>query len=199
MTDFLPVAVRAYTPPTDPPKPPRHTAWKMPELVLVFDTETTIDATQRLRFGVWRVYHRGELLEEGLFHADDLPEEDLAFLFAYAKAQSSRSALRVLSRRQFLNDVGHELRTPITIVRGHLELLGVLRRLLVHGARLRTAAALASATLRPFRKCELIIQPSPGYACPLLTSRAHSSWSRSAGATTGITGRSYFSANSRSR
>jgi signal transduction histidine kinase len=28
------------------------------------------------------------------------------------------------TQRQFLNDVGHELRTPITIVRGHLEVLG---------------------------------------------------------------------------
>lgn len=29
-----------------------------------------------------------------------------------------------VSQRQFLNDVGHELRTPITIVQGHLELMG---------------------------------------------------------------------------
>lgn len=28
------------------------------------------------------------------------------------------------SQREFLNDVGHELRTPITIIRGHLELMG---------------------------------------------------------------------------
>ena len=29
-----------------------------------------------------------------------------------------------LSQRELLNDVGHELRTPITIIRGHLELMG---------------------------------------------------------------------------
>ncbi|MCA1991163.1 MAG: HAMP domain-containing histidine kinase [Coleofasciculus sp. S288] len=29
-----------------------------------------------------------------------------------------------ISQRNFINDAGHELRTPITIVRGHLELLG---------------------------------------------------------------------------
>ncbi len=29
-----------------------------------------------------------------------------------------------VTQRQFLNDVGHELRTPITIVQGHLELMG---------------------------------------------------------------------------
>ncbi|WP_248277869.1 ATP-binding protein [Brasilonema sp. UFV-L1] len=28
------------------------------------------------------------------------------------------------SQREFINDVGHELRTPITIIRGHLELMG---------------------------------------------------------------------------
>jgi signal transduction histidine kinase len=28
------------------------------------------------------------------------------------------------SQRDFINDAGHELRTPITIIRGHLELLG---------------------------------------------------------------------------
>ncbi len=29
------------------------------------------------------------------------------------------------NQRQFLNDVGHELRTPITIIRGHLELMAI--------------------------------------------------------------------------
>lgn len=105
MTDFLPVAVRAYTPAADPPKRPRHTSWTKPSLVLVIDTETTVDATQRLRFGVWRVYERGELLDEGLFHAEDLPEEDRAFMLDYAGTQPSRLSLRVLSRHEFLNDI----------------------------------------------------------------------------------------------
>ena len=34
----------------------------------------------------------------------------------------SRAAFR--SQRQFIDDAGHELRTPITVIRGHLELLG---------------------------------------------------------------------------
>ena len=34
------------------------------ERVLVFDTETTTDFTQRLLFGVFRNYVHGELLEE---------------------------------------------------------------------------------------------------------------------------------------
>jgi len=29
-----------------------------------------------------------------------------------------------MNQRQFTNDIGHELRTPITIIRGHLELMG---------------------------------------------------------------------------
>ena len=35
-----------------------------------------------------------------------------------------RLELALTTQRRFLNDAGHELRTPITIVRGHLELLG---------------------------------------------------------------------------
>ena len=49
--------------------------------VLVFDTETTIDAAQALTFGSWRfgTYTPGgtlRILEEGLFHADDLADTD---------------------------------------------------------------------------------------------------------------------------
>lgn len=33
-----------------------------------------------------------------------------------------------VSQRNFINDAGHELRTPITIIRGHIELLGTVSR-----------------------------------------------------------------------
>lgn len=35
-----------------------------------------------------------------------------------------RLEVALVSQRAFINDAGHELRTPITIIRGHLELLG---------------------------------------------------------------------------
>ncbi len=65
--------------------------------VLIFDTETTIDAAQSLTFGSWRFgnYVRGgrlTILEEGLFHADDLQRTDpegFAHLAAYANSHTA--------------------------------------------------------------------------------------------------------------
>src|SRR5262245_31684466 len=46
------------------------------ERVIVFDTETTADDLQRLRFGFWRLY-AGHICErEGVFIADDLRDTD---------------------------------------------------------------------------------------------------------------------------
>lgn len=114
-----------------------------PSLTLVFDCETTLDASQRLTFGAYRVYgpaelihgpyspmnrergyvnERGEvLIEEGLFYADDLPERDpegFAILQAYTRDtlsdaptdyNVSAKPLRLLSRREFVNDVLYPL------------------------------------------------------------------------------------------
>ena len=51
-------------------------------------------------------------------------DDDVARLGRTFNAMLDRLQQAFASRRQFLNDVGHELRTPITIVRGHLEVLG---------------------------------------------------------------------------
>lgn len=55
------------------------TTWR--HSVLIFDTETTTDSTQRLtfgcyRFGEWQPDGSLAIREEGLFHDDDLPERD---------------------------------------------------------------------------------------------------------------------------
>lgn len=93
--DPLETAVRAWTVPsrTDddakprkqssgPSKPPPLQPWPRIKYAVVFDTETTIDAAQSLRFGVVRLvgFEGGtaHTLVEGLFHADDLPETDPA-------------------------------------------------------------------------------------------------------------------------
>ena len=44
-------------------------------LVCIFDTETTTDETQKMKFGAYRIYHQAEknvyhLLSEGLFYDD---------------------------------------------------------------------------------------------------------------------------------
>ena len=51
-------------------------------------------------------------------------DDELARLAATFNAMLDRVARAFRSQRQFLDDAGHELRTPITVIRGHLELLG---------------------------------------------------------------------------
>jgi hypothetical protein len=106
---FLPAIVRAYAVPprdratrgqrSDPPR------W--PAFTLVLDTETTLDATQRLTFGVYQVRHTGALVEEGLIGADDLSPEQWAVLDIYARDHLDERGqrLRVRSRRAFVEEV----------------------------------------------------------------------------------------------
>jgi hypothetical protein len=71
--------------------------------MLVFDTETRIDASQRLTFGSYRFLVNGQLREEGLFYADDLPSKDRETLGQYVVAHKKRgSRLLLLTRREFL-------------------------------------------------------------------------------------------------
>lgn len=129
---YLPIAVRAYT--TRSPQDEqaedrtsrardrreRSSTW--PEYALIIDTETTIDASQRLTFGSYR-YLRLALtgdrasatcVEEGLFRADDLSARDprgLAVLQKYVASHRAAVApgvsprLKLLSRREFVNRV----------------------------------------------------------------------------------------------
>lgn len=49
--------------------------------------------------------------------------DDLADLSRTVNAMLDRLENAMISQRQLLDDVGHELRTPVTIVQGHLELM----------------------------------------------------------------------------
>jgi len=72
--DHLPIAVRAFAPPPQEPtnKKPARKRWSKPappsEWTLVFGTETTVDAAQRLRIGAYQFRKSDELDEAGLFH-----------------------------------------------------------------------------------------------------------------------------------
>ncbi|MDQ3692160.1 MAG: hypothetical protein M3464_00835 [Chloroflexota bacterium] len=140
--DLLPVAVRAWTEPAEPatrsrrkrrkraPRPaaagstgtrrePVGDRWR--GCVLILDTETTTDPTQRLTFGVYR-YGRWRrdgtlaILEEGIFHDDALPERDPAGYATLragaaehradvAPGRDARQTMRLLPRRDFLDAV----------------------------------------------------------------------------------------------
>ncbi len=69
--------------------------------VLVFDTETTTDFTQRLLFGFFRVYVDDRLLIEGLIIADTLSAVEADVLATYAK----RNRLPVYTREEFVERV----------------------------------------------------------------------------------------------
>ena len=53
--------------------------------------------------------------------AMDLPGNPTANIFNWA---ATLFEFAFESQRNFVNDAGHELRTPITIIQGHLELMG---------------------------------------------------------------------------
>jgi len=76
--------------------------------MLVFDTETTTDESQRLTFGSYRFFVENELREEGLFYADNFPSKDRRTLEKYVADQNRRAScshgarVLLLTRRQFL-------------------------------------------------------------------------------------------------
>lgn len=112
------MAVRAHTVRTDRAEPAGRTkarrtttdwqaTWR--ELTLVIDCETTIDPSQRLTFGGYRVLDGETLLEEGLFIADDLPDRDRTTIETYARAHRQDNErgqpLLVRTRASFLREV----------------------------------------------------------------------------------------------
>ena len=90
-----------------------------PTKLLVFDTETTTDSTQALKFGSWRYYRlcrggRWDCVQEGLFHGDDLHDTDpagMAVLRRYAANtwadtdHGQQQPLKLLTRGQFVEQV----------------------------------------------------------------------------------------------
>jgi hypothetical protein len=77
-------------------------------ITVTFDTEITTDPSQRLRFGACQVRDRGELLERGVFHVEDMPRADLKVLRASFDEEVPTDAgerLRFLSRSEFVEEV----------------------------------------------------------------------------------------------
>lgn len=112
------IAVRAYVPPTRRGR--RRSPVGAPDLVLVFDTETTVDSAQAFLFGSYRLHRaNGRLVQEGLIHADGLPAADRAVLRSYCDRHPADNGgqLRLLSRTQFVDwlvwKIGFEARALI--------------------------------------------------------------------------------------
>ena len=117
--DRLPIAVRAYATQSRPPdKGPKKKRQGKPapasEWTLVFDTETTVDAAQRLRIGAYQ-FRRGDKLDEsGLFYDPGIISEgDLASLRRVCRERE----LKLRTVAEFVDEVlyarAYDLRASI--------------------------------------------------------------------------------------
>jgi hypothetical protein len=96
----------------------RNVSLKWPEFALIFDTETTLDPTQKLTFGCFRRYqligNEYSCIEEALFHADGLRKAERGILERYVIKPENVPAterfppqirLKVTSRARFISHV----------------------------------------------------------------------------------------------
>lgn len=141
MTDELPIALRAYAAPTFCEVPAENegkaTGGKRPpapasEWTLIFDTETTTDASQALRFGTYQLRRGAALAEAGIFYdPDGVTPDELATIEHYAAAHG----LTLRTRALFVDEVFYarafELRA--TIVGFNLP-FDISRLAIAHGA-----------------------------------------------------------------
>jgi hypothetical protein len=113
----FPVALRAFVT-SGPPKKRGNSKRKRDagpsEWSLVFDTETTIDQSQRLRFGPYQVRKNDDLYERGLFFDPEvLSPDEQAVLRRYAQEHE----LKVRTRVEFIDDIffgiGYDFRANI--------------------------------------------------------------------------------------
>lgn len=100
----LPIAIRVFPElKVTMPRISKNKVWRQPRAMLVFDTETRTDASQRLTFGSYRFLVNDQFREEGLFYADDLPSKDRKTLEQYVAAHKKQgNRLLLVSRREFL-------------------------------------------------------------------------------------------------
>jgi len=112
------VYVRAHTPVKPKKGWDRKRSHKWPRYCLIFDTETRVDAKQKLTFGCYRrCVLDGDgyrCIEEGLFYADDPPQNDVAILERYtadkrniASIESfpAKTSIGLMTRSAFVNRI----------------------------------------------------------------------------------------------
>lgn len=108
--DKIDIAVRAFAQ-LDGTTQKRSGQWKNSqpsEWTLIFDTETTTDACQRLRLGTYQVRRADDIHERGIFYVPDDPKAlspaDIEVIHAYGKQQG----FKVLTRTDFVENIFFE-------------------------------------------------------------------------------------------
>lgn len=121
ITNELPILLRCFIgpdPETSGKKLPKNktrvASSEMPEWTLVFDTETTTDACQNLRFGTYQLRRKNELIEAGIFYD---PRTMLASEIGLIRRYAERRALTAMDLKTFMREVfvgkAYELRASI--------------------------------------------------------------------------------------
>lgn len=122
VSDELALCLRAYAKPNERPKKAiklDHSKPKIPmlpasEWTIIFDTETTVDAGQSLRFGTYQIRQFQELREAGIFFD---PAGVTASELECLKRYTSHNDLRLISVQEFNDEmifrIGWELRARI--------------------------------------------------------------------------------------
>jgi hypothetical protein len=96
-----PILLRAYAQ-AEPKKPPKGPRNNPSDVVLVFDTETTSDERQRLRFGVYRLQEgEGEVFKGIFFDPEAVTETEKKNLAAEAQVQG----YQLLTHADFIEKV----------------------------------------------------------------------------------------------
>ncbi|MGA7330006.1 MAG: hypothetical protein WBX25_37360 [Rhodomicrobium sp.] len=106
--------LRAYGEPPHKERSSRRKPLKASGFELIFDTETTVGAAQRLRFGVYQVRHYGFPFEQGIFyHPTEQCEGDIDLLKDYARRHDLKCmAVENFVRERFL-EIGYDNGGPI--------------------------------------------------------------------------------------
>ena len=104
--DRLVIKLRAYSDAGRPREPGFKMQWSS-GIVVVFDTETLADPSQRLRFGAYQVREHGEVRERGVFYAEDLDASDRATLEATIRETQAGEVepIRVRPVAEFIDKV----------------------------------------------------------------------------------------------
>uniref|UniRef100_UPI0025F68A83 hypothetical protein n=1 Tax=Novosphingobium sp. TaxID=1874826 RepID=UPI0025F68A83 len=111
ITDDLSIAIRAYVAPTwrdlkdtgeAKPKSKRKSPLPASPWSLAFDTETTTDAAQALRFGTYQLRKAGEIRDAGIFYdPDGVSTDEIGVLQTHADTHG----LSLRTREGFIDDV----------------------------------------------------------------------------------------------
>ena len=92
------IALRCYVANETKPEQKEFEKYYNPNLVLVFDFETTIDMYQNMMFGCCGIWENGIRVGLMLIHGSDLNEKQLAILHEYA----TKNKVEPISRDQFV-------------------------------------------------------------------------------------------------